>query len=136
MIGGLQGENGDLNNKYLKKKNLKESVVNIWEHTGGFCSLQHDLQKFRKLKVSISQEKVDFIACTLWFCSLRNCLLAWCNCLQMVITFSFKLWFVYCLKRWTSDFPSFETIYSIHEMDSKKCSKWFLQFLSSWISSC
>ena len=29
MIGGLQGENGDLNNKYLKKKNLKESVTNI-----------------------------------------------------------------------------------------------------------
>ena len=65
MIGGLQGENRDLNNKYLKKKNLKESVVNIWEHTGGFYSLQHDLQKFRKLKVSILQEKVDFIACTL-----------------------------------------------------------------------
>ena len=29
MIGGLQGENEDLNNKYLKKKNLKESVANI-----------------------------------------------------------------------------------------------------------
>ena len=39
MIGGLQGENGDLNNKYLKKKNLKESVANIWEHTGGFRKL-------------------------------------------------------------------------------------------------
>ena len=36
MIGGLQGENGDLNNKYLKKKNLKVSVANIWKHTGGF----------------------------------------------------------------------------------------------------
>ena len=24
MIGGLQGENGDLNIKYLKKKNLKK----------------------------------------------------------------------------------------------------------------
>ena len=42
MVGGLQGENGDLNNKYLKK-NLKESVANIWEHSGGFCSLQHGL---------------------------------------------------------------------------------------------
>ena len=36
MIDGLQGENGDLNNKYLKKKNLKESVANIWKHSGGF----------------------------------------------------------------------------------------------------
>ena len=60
MIGGLQGENRDLNNKYLKKKNLKESVANIWEHTDGFRKLERDLQKFRKLKVSISQGKVDF----------------------------------------------------------------------------
>ena len=29
MIGGLQGENGDLDIKYLKQKNLKMSVVNI-----------------------------------------------------------------------------------------------------------
>ena len=36
MIGGLQGENGDLNNKYLKKKNLKVSIANIWKHSGGF----------------------------------------------------------------------------------------------------
>ena len=60
MICGLQGENGDLNNKYLKKKNLKESVANIWEHTDGFRSLEHVLRKIRKLKVSISQEKVNF----------------------------------------------------------------------------
>ena len=25
MIGGLQGENGDLNNKYLKKKSIRVS---------------------------------------------------------------------------------------------------------------
>ena len=54
MIGGLQGENRDLNNKYLKK-NITESVTNIWDHTGGFRKLKHELQKFRKLKVSISQ---------------------------------------------------------------------------------
>ena len=36
MIGGLQGENGDLNIKYLKKKNLKVLVANIWKHLGGF----------------------------------------------------------------------------------------------------
>ena len=43
MIGGLQGEIRDLNNKYLKKKNLKESVANIWEYTSGFRKLKHDL---------------------------------------------------------------------------------------------
>ena len=123
MIGGLQGENRDLNNKYLKKKNLKESVVNIWEHTGGFCSLQHELQKFHKLKVSISQEKVDFTTWILWFRSLRNCLSAWCGYLPMVITSSFQLWFVPRLKHWISEFPSFETTYSMHKMDSRKCIK-------------
>ena len=46
MIGGLQGENGDLNNKYLKKKNLKELVANIWKHSGGFRSMQHGVRDF------------------------------------------------------------------------------------------
>ncbi|RVW81533.1 Retrovirus-related Pol polyprotein from transposon 297 [Vitis vinifera] len=38
----------------------------------------------------------------------------------MAITSSFQLRFVHHLKRWTLDFPSFETTYSMHEMDSKK----------------
>ena len=37
------------------------------------------------------------------------------------------------LKRWTPDFPSLETTYSMHEMDSRKYSKYVQQFLSSWI---
>ena len=135
MIGGLQGENGDLNNKYLKKKSKRvgrkylEAHGWIWQHVTW-------LQKFRKLKVSISQEKGDFVASTLWFRNLRNCLLAWCDCLPMDITSSFHLWFEHRLKRWTSDFLSFETTYSMHKMDSRKCSKYVLQLLSSWISSC
>ena len=60
MIGGLQGENGDLNNKYLKKKNLKELVVNIWKHLGGFLRHTTWAAKFCKLKVSISQPKAGF----------------------------------------------------------------------------
>ena len=36
MIGGLQGENGDLDIKYLKAKNLKMSVANIGKHSGEF----------------------------------------------------------------------------------------------------
>ena len=46
MIDGLQREKGDLNNKYLKKKNLKKSVTNIWKHSSGFRSMQHGLRDF------------------------------------------------------------------------------------------
>ena len=69
MIGGLQGENGDLNNKYLKKKSKRvgrkylEALRWISQHATW-------AMKFRKLKVSISQPKADFAASTLWF---RNC---------------------------------------------------------------
>ena len=66
MIGGLQGENGDLNNKYLKK-NLKESVANIWKHSGGFHRHARWAAKFRKLKVSSSQPKAIFAAAKLAF---------------------------------------------------------------------
>ena len=38
------------------------------------------------------------------------------------------------LKRWTLDFPSFETTYSMHKMDFRKWSKCVQQLLSSWIS--
>ena len=65
---------------------------------------------------------------------LWNSFSAWCSCLQMVITSSFQLWFAHCLKRWTPDFPSFEMIYSMYTMDSRKCSKFFLQLLFFWIS--
>ena len=136
MIGGLQGENRDLNNKYLKKKNLKESVANIWEYTSGFRKLKHDLWKFCKLKVSISQGKVDFASWVLWFRSSRNCLSTWCSCLQMAITSSFQLRFAHHLKHLTFDFLIFEKIYSIYKMDSRKCLKCVLQMLSSWIYSC
>ena len=51
----------------------------------------------------------------------------------MAITSSFQLRFKSCLKRWIDDFPSFETTYSIYELDSKKCSKCVQQLLSSWI---
>ena len=60
MIGGLQGENGDLNNKYLKKK----SKI-VWKHSGGFHRHATWAAKFRKLKVSISHKKADFAASTL-----------------------------------------------------------------------
>ena len=70
MIGGLQGENGDLKTNFWRK-NLKELVANIWKHSGGFRSHARWAAKFRKLKVSILQPKADFVASTLWFRSQR-----------------------------------------------------------------
>ena len=64
MIGGLQGENGDLNNKYLKKKSKRvgrkylEVLRWISQHATWAT-------RFRKLKASISHKKVDFAASTL-----------------------------------------------------------------------
>ena len=40
MIGGLQGENEDLDIKYLKQKNLKMSVVNIGKLQENFVGMQ------------------------------------------------------------------------------------------------
>ena len=64
MIGGLQGENRDLNNKYLKKKSKrvgrKYLEVLRW-------ILQHATWavRFSKLKVLISHKRADFAASTL-----------------------------------------------------------------------
>ena len=59
--------------------------------------------------------------------SFRNGLLALHSYLQMVITSSFQLRFVHCLKCWTLDFPRFEMIYSMYKMDSVMCSKFVLK---------
>ena len=40
MIGGLQGEFGDLDIKYLKQKNLKMSVANIGKLQENFAAMQ------------------------------------------------------------------------------------------------
>ena len=40
MIGGLQGDFGDLDIKYLKQKNLKMSVVNIGKLQENFVGMQ------------------------------------------------------------------------------------------------
>ena len=47
MIGGLQGEFGDLDIKYLKQKNLKMSVANIGKLQEKFrCSVQNGCKIF------------------------------------------------------------------------------------------
>ena len=48
-----------------EEKNLKESVANMWKHSGGFRRHATWATKFRKLKVSISHKKADFAASTL-----------------------------------------------------------------------
>ena len=64
MIGGLQGENEDLNNKYLKKKSKRvgRKYLEALRWISQACNMA---AKFRKLKVSISHKKADFVASTL-----------------------------------------------------------------------
>ena len=66
MIGGLQGENGDLNNKYLKKKSksVGRKYLEALRRISWACKMA---VKFRKLKVSITQPKADFAAAKLVF---------------------------------------------------------------------
>ena len=66
--------------------------------------------------------------------NFRNSIrLALCSCLQTTITSLFQLQFVHHLKSWTPNFPSFETTYSMHKMNSKKYSKCVQELLSSRI---
>ena len=49
------------------------------------------------------------------------------TCFQMIITSLCQLQFVHCLKCWTSNFLSFETIYRMPKMDFIKYSKFCLK---------
>ena len=48
-----------------EEKNLKESIANIWKHSGGFRRHARWAARFCKLKVSISHKKADFATSTL-----------------------------------------------------------------------
>ena len=73
------------------------------------------------------------LVCQSWFRScetpfqmasrLRNSHSALSACLQTTITSSFHLQITYRLKRWTPDFPSFETRYHMHNLSSGSASK-------------
>ena len=63
MIGGLQGENGDLDIKYLKKKKSKNVGRKYLEALRRISQACKMAAKFCKLKDTISQPKVDFVAC-------------------------------------------------------------------------
>ena len=86
------------------------------------------------MKDTILQPKADFAALLLWFRSqglISHS--AWCDLILMAITSSFELRFIHRLKCWIPDFPSFETTYSMNEMNSRKCSKCVQELLFSWI---
>ena len=55
MIGGLQGKNGDLNIKYMKKKKSKSVGRKYLEALRRISQACKMAMKFRKLKVTISQ---------------------------------------------------------------------------------
>ena len=108
-----------------EEKNLKVSVTNIWKHSGGFRKHARWLRNFASWRSPFRSQRLIL--------QLQNWPSAWCDWLSMAITSSFQFRFTHHLKRWISDFPSFETTYSMNEMDSKKYSKCVQQFLSSWI---
>ena len=119
MIGRLQEENGDLDIKYLKQKNLKMLVTNIEKHSGEFRRRARWLRNFTTWRTP--------------FRSPWNWPLAWCDMLPMALTPPFQLRIMYCLKPWISDFSSFETTYNMNKLSHRKCSKSGYQFLSSWM---
>ena len=106
---------------------LRRWNFNLWSGTrvlvGGFAATKY-LVKF---------SQVDFATAKFsqLISQLRNFRLTLHDCLQTTITSSFQLWYAHCLKRWTPDFPIFETILSMYKMNSTKWSKCVLQFLSS-----
>ena len=132
MIGGLQGGFGDLDIKYLKQKILKcrSQISGSFRRISQPCKMA---MKFRSMKDTILQPSSCNFAAKGWFRNPRNWPSALCDRLPMVITPSFQLQIVYCLKRWIANFPSFEMTYSMHKLSSTKCSKSGWQWLSFWM---
>ena len=65
----------------------------------------------------ISQQMGDFAT----LCKILPS--AWSDRLAMAVTSSFQLQIVHHLKHWIFNFLSFETKYSMHKLDFRKCSK-------------
>ena len=76
--------------------------------------IHHTVQKGCEIT---SQQKGDFAT----LCKMLPS--AWSDWLAMAATSLFKLRIVHRLKHWIFDFLSFEMVYSMHQMDFKKCSK-------------
>ena len=110
MIGGLQGEFGDLDIKYLKQNISKcrsQISGNFRRNSVALCKMA--AKSFRS-KMVISQP-----------CKILPS--TWSDRLPMTVTPSFQLRIMNRLKHWIFDFLSFETTYNMSKLDSRKCSK-------------
>ena len=113
MIGGLQGEFGDLNIKYLKK-NISKCRSGSFRRTPRHCAKW--LRNFRSKRTTFSQPKADFAVVQHSSFSLEWSSCNGCNSfIQLRIT--------HYLNHWIVDFLSFETTYSMHKLYFRKCSK-------------
>ena len=92
-----------------KAKNLKMLIANIGKLQENFVAVQEGYE--------ISQHEGHH------FTALQNWPSAWSDRLPMVVTPSFELRIMHCLKHWIDNFLSFETKYSMHKLSSRKCSK-------------
>ena len=114
MIGGLQGEFGDLDIKYIKQKisKCRSQISGSFRRNStarGLWNFAAKGQHFRSPRL-ISQ-------------SCKNLPSTWSDLLAMAVTPSFQLRIAFCLKHWIIDFLSFETTYSMHKLNSRKCFK-------------
>ena len=116
MIGGLQGEFGDLNIKYLK-----QNISKCWSQISG--SFRRTLPLYVQEGCEISQQKDIIFAAQGWFRSRAKIPSTWSDLLAMAVTPSFQLRITHRLKHWIFYFLIFETTYRMHKLDSKKCSK-------------
>ena len=90
------------------------SVINIGKCQKNFHSKR--AAKFRSKRTTFSQPKADFAA-------VQNLPSAWSDRLPMAVTPSFQLRIMYRLKHQIVDFLIFETTYSMHKLNFRKCSK-------------
>ena len=110
MIGGLQGEFGDLDIKYLKK-NISKCRSGSFRRTPRHCSKW--LRNFCSKRITFSHPKADFAVVHHSAFTLE-----W-----SYVSPSFQLWITHHFNHWIVDFLSFETTYSMHKLDFRKCSK-------------
>ena len=114
MIGGLQGEFGDLDIKYLKQKISK-------------CRLQISRSFRRNFTIrglrNFTAKGQHFRSPRLISQPCKNLPLDWSDRFPMAVAPSFQLRITYRLKHWIADFLVFETTYSMYKLNSRKCSK-------------
>ena len=116
MIGGLQGEFGDLDIKYLKQNisKCRSQISGSFRRTPRHCAKW--LQNFRSKRTTFSQLKVDFAAVQHSAFSLEWSACNGCN--SFISTPNCAPF-----KHWIVDFLIFEKKYSMHKFDFRKCSK-------------